>query len=281
MTSAILIAEHPFFRPTIHVSPSARPSISRIPLETPKEGEKSYPFPLWSGLLTSKHRQAIGTSIWMFLWCIDRVTTESDGWGIVLGGAPVKDEIIRKCFDVNKDTVHADRERLIRGKYIAVKRTPYGFQYRVRNSRKFGVWGKKRIRENPESLPRESEQTRIPDSEETPLTKKTMQLDHAVKQQPATLPQQKDLVWGFLGIEPCGPHRFRALLENCWNSRNGELPSKVIGRAIDAWEVAEGQLPRRCPMLFEALDKLRKRESAKPANKKPRVPIGDQMIPKR
>jgi hypothetical protein len=217
----------------------------------------------------------------MFLWCIDRVTTESDGWGIVLGGAPVKDEVIRKCFDVNKDTVHADRERLVKGKYIAVKRTPYGFQYRVRNSRKFGIWPKKRIREGSESLQRESENTSIPDSEETPLTKKTMQLDHAVKQQPAALPQKEDLVWGFLKIYPCGPPKFRSLLESFWNTRNGDLPSDVIGGAINAWETAEGDKPPRCAPLFRALSELRKRESGAPVNKQPKLPTFQQMVPAR
>jgi hypothetical protein len=150
---------------------------------------KSYPFPVWSGLLTQKHRMAMGVAIWTFLWFLDRVTAEKDGWGIVLGRKPVKDREIAQCLGVHENSVRTDRKKLLKGQYIECKRTPYGFVYRVRNSRKFGIWGKKRITESCDSRVTEncqshrgdSQKAITPDSQETVETKKTMQLDHAVR----------------------------------------------------------------------------------------------------
>ena len=55
---------------------------------------KSYPFPVWSGLL--EHRAKMGPAIWEFLWCLDKITTETDGVGWVLGKQPVKAARIAK-----------------------------------------------------------------------------------------------------------------------------------------------------------------------------------------
>jgi hypothetical protein len=76
----------------------------------------------------------------------------------------------------------------------------------------------------------------------------------------AVLPPQKDSVWSFLGIQPCGPLSFRFLLESRWASRNGDRPSVVIGETVNAWEAAEGEKLRRAPQLFRTLSELRQRE---------------------
>jgi hypothetical protein len=88
-------------------------------------------------------------------------------------------------------------------------------------------------------------------------------------------------VWGFLGIDPCGPPAFRDFLEGCWSSRKGDPPPIVIGRALDAWEDTEGSKPPRCAPLFKKLAELRKAESTNHTPKKPRIPTGDEMIPQR
>lgn len=153
---------------------------------------KSYPFPVWSGLLARKHHVAMGVAIWTFLWLLDRVTADVEGWGTVLGGRPVKDREIAQNFGVHQNSVRADRKKLLAGKYIEGKRTPYGFVYRIRNSRKFGIWRKRRVTENCDSRvtencqseKRDSLKSVTPESQKNVETKKTMQLDHAAKQKP-------------------------------------------------------------------------------------------------
>ena len=158
--------------------PELRPDIAEISVD------KSYPFPVWSGILTRRHRAAIGISVWTFLWFLDRVTAEKYGWGIVLGGKPVKDREIARCLGVHENSVRRDRRALLSGRYIECTRTPYGFTYRVRNSRKFGVWGKKRVTRSCDSEERESQEVVTPESQEVVNVDQTMQLDHAVTPTP-------------------------------------------------------------------------------------------------
>jgi hypothetical protein len=245
--------------------------------------ERSYPIPLWSGLIRAKHRRAIGTAVWTFLWCLDRVTADVDGWGIILGGKPVKDTEIGSQLGIHPNTVSADREKLLKGGYISAKRTPYGFVYRVRNSRKFGVWGKKRSTTSCGSDPQPSVD---PDPQDPVETKKTMQLDHAVDvaaNSKSLPPSPEDSVWTYLRIGPCGPIPFQELLEFGWKSRNGGPYSRLIGETIDAWEAAEGQKLRQCPDLFRALSKLRRQEQTQPLQaekKSPRIPTVADCRPK-
>ncbi len=70
-------------------------------------------------------------------------------------------------------------------------------------------------------------------------------------------------VWTFLEIEPCGHPSFRALLESCWASRNGEPPSAVIGRCLDGWRdsnAGDETWKRGLAPLFRALNSLRHSE---------------------
>jgi hypothetical protein len=114
-------------------------------------GEKSYPLPLWNGILD--HCEKIGPALWEFVWLLDKITLEKDGKGIVLGGAPVKIERIARDLRRSDHTVRRNLDRLQAGKYIERTRTPYGLTIRVRNSRKFGIWSKKEIVTSGRSLP--------------------------------------------------------------------------------------------------------------------------------
>jgi hypothetical protein len=44
----------------------------------------SHPMPLWSGIM--EHCGRIGSALWEFVWCLDKITEDRDGIGIVLGG---------------------------------------------------------------------------------------------------------------------------------------------------------------------------------------------------
>lgn len=276
-TVPIVSGDSRFLRP----AEPLRPKLIRTSAKPLPAG--SYPFPLWSGLITAKHREAIGLAIWTFLWFLDRVTADVEGWGIILGGKPVKDTEIGSQLGIHRNAVSADRKKLLKGHYISAKRTPYGFVYRVRNSRKFGVWGKKRC---TTSCASDAQDPVHPDARKPVQTKKTMQLDHAVdaagpNKNPLLSPE--DSVWTFLRIRPCGPVPFQELLESGWKSRNGGPYSRLIGETIDAWEALEGRKLCHCPTLFRALSDLRRQEQAQPlqAQKKPpRIPTPSDCRPK-
>lgn len=88
-----------------------------------------------NGLLTPQHRERMGTAVWEFMWCLDKVTrVDSQGMGWVLGGKPVKlSEIGLGTAD---DTVSRNLNKLNDEGYIKLIRTPYGLSIRVYKAKK-------------------------------------------------------------------------------------------------------------------------------------------------
>jgi hypothetical protein len=257
-----------FLRPALHVLPSGRsaewtdaqteqPSNSKGHDQAPPaEGRidtcdaKSYPFPVWSGLLTRKHWARIGNTLWVFLWLLDRTTLERDGWGIVLGGRPVRDEEIATCFGFHRNKTANHRRTLLRSRYIEATRTPYGFVYRVRNSRKFGIWGKKRSTEIDDSLPRDPPKPVTPDPPKPVETKKTMQLDHPVEAEETAAANPSIEPWKAIHVEmPIGNQDFQKSWKFFFAHRNGTPLSETMERCIQAWQQKRHKVP---PPFFEA-----------------------------
>lgn len=152
-------------------------------------GRQSYPIVLWSGLL--EHRDRMGSAIWEFVWCLDRITREENGVGFVNGGAPVRAKQIARDFKtrggktVDEDTVRVNLKRLKRKGYLRLRRTPYGQVIEVMKSLKFGIWAPcKRTTKKPDSLAGESSKTPTPESGKTPETKKTQQTTRSKKKNP-------------------------------------------------------------------------------------------------
>lgn len=88
-------------------------------------------------LLEPKHHKAMGQSIWLYLWCLDKMTSiKEDGVGIVLGGKPIK------LGEINQDLSLSDRtytryiEKLQESGYITAIRTPYGYSIKVTKAKK-------------------------------------------------------------------------------------------------------------------------------------------------
>jgi hypothetical protein len=100
---------------------------------------QSRPIPVWNGILD--HRERIGGAIWEFLWCLDKVSVEKDGVGMVLKGTPVKlEKIVAGIPGSDYETVRLHMITLEEHKYIRRRRTPYGFVIEVLNSKKFNIW---------------------------------------------------------------------------------------------------------------------------------------------
>jgi hypothetical protein len=103
------------------------------------DGGPSFPIPVWNGIFD--HRQKIGSAVWVFLWCIDRITLEEAGVGFVLNGAAVTAGRIARELHDSERTVRRHLKILSKQGYIALNRNPYGVAISVANSCKFGIWG--------------------------------------------------------------------------------------------------------------------------------------------
>ena len=80
--------------------------------------QPSHPLPVWNGIL--EHMPKMGMSIWLYLWCLDRITHEQDGIGRVLGGAPVKIEKIAEELGRSPRALRRDFKRL-RSRYLHLR----------------------------------------------------------------------------------------------------------------------------------------------------------------
>jgi len=119
---------------------------------------KSYPIPVWSGLL--EHRKRMGSAIWEFIWCLDKITREHNEEngrmvGVILGGKPVKAEEIARDLKESAKTVERHLRRLVKNHYLLARRTPYGLVLSVTNSQKFGIWS--RDKRSDKNVPSENE----------------------------------------------------------------------------------------------------------------------------
>ncbi|MEN6370915.1 MAG: helix-turn-helix domain-containing protein [Armatimonadota bacterium] len=104
-----------------------------------KDCTDSYPFTVWSGLLTPEHVHNIGPASWVYMWCIDRITKEEDGLGIVLGGKPVTYEDISRDLGIPVPTVRKHVSRLKAYGYLEIIRTQSAIKIFVTKSKKFKV----------------------------------------------------------------------------------------------------------------------------------------------
>lgn len=129
---------------------------------------RSYPFPIYSGVLEPEHYQKIGSAIWLFLWCVSSTTAEveRDGitWGIVLGNKPLKRKELAEPFNVSERTIQRWLDDLEKHEYIKVTRAPYGFILTVKNSKKFT---NKRVDKNVQP---ETEETKMSSPEWTDVS---------------------------------------------------------------------------------------------------------------
>lgn len=87
-----------------------------------------------NGLLEDDHHEKMGSSVWLFMWFIDKVTKiDNRGFGLVLGGKPINfDEIT----NIKRRTAQRYLARLKKEGYIEVKRTMRGVIVKVVKAKK-------------------------------------------------------------------------------------------------------------------------------------------------
>ncbi len=112
-------------------------------MTTATSPEKTYVIPISNGILTAKHRKRIGPAVWLFLWLIDKCTSERPGEGgglegMVLGGKPLTVEYISEQTSQSKRSVRYHLRRLEEHGYIRrLLRPGLASGYAVVKSKKF------------------------------------------------------------------------------------------------------------------------------------------------
>ena len=223
--------------------------------------KESHPLPIWNGIF--EHYDRIGAALWEFLWCIDAITREKDGIGLVFGGSPVKLKRIVADLKADKETVRRHLKKLVDENYIRVRRTPYGQIIEVLNSKKFEIW-KREKPQNAVSLPQEKlihEPVKLKFEPEKP--------QNAVSKEDAAVTQHKDAAstaaapgaenpWKVIGSDlPMGSPKFQKLYEHYAATRNGNTLSEVMERTIQAANGRDVKVP---PPFFEAKREVERRE---------------------
>ena len=207
-----------------------------------KYGEKnSHPIPLWNGVFD--HYDRIGDALWEFAWCIDRVTEEHDGVGIVLGGTPVKiPTIVSDLKGSRRETVRRHMDALESESYIRRRRTPYGHVIEVLNSRKFGIWRKEKPQNDvfpPANKPIYGCQKPIRGCQKPKID--TNKEDSAVTQQYSAVRAASEF-WGSVGINPASlPRPFRKTCEELLATKNRQPLGEFMGVCMDAWKAFGGK----------------------------------------
>lgn len=234
--------------------------------------KNSHPIPLWNGVF--EHYDRIGGALWEFAWCIDRVTKERDGVGLVLGGSPVKlRHILDDLNGSRKETVRRHLDDLEVKNYIRRRRTPYGYVIEVLNSRKFGIWRK------------EKPQNAVSLGEEKPILEREKPIGGSEKhvfvvyKEDAAVTQQKDAaggataapsVWKQIGSGlPMGGVRFQKIVEH-YLAMRGENPlSDAMERAIQQANKVGVKVP---PPFFDAKRLVEQRKTGELAGPVAAIP---------
>jgi hypothetical protein len=98
---------------------------------------KGFYIEITNNLLEPKHREAMGESVWFYMWLLDKMTSvDENGIGKVLGGRPIKLEEVIEDLGVSQRTYSRYCSRLKRGGYIKTRRTPYGMVIFVNKAKK-------------------------------------------------------------------------------------------------------------------------------------------------
>lgn len=93
---------------------------------------KGFGIEIKNDLLEPKHIRNMGSSVWLYMWLLDKITsTTEDGIGRVLGGKPVKYNDVKKELGISQDTYTKWIKKLLKYPYIHTTRTPYGISFFV------------------------------------------------------------------------------------------------------------------------------------------------------
>jgi len=214
-------------------------------------------------------------ALWEYVWCLDKITVEREGVGVVLGGAPIKAAKMAADLGSAARTVRENLQRLERQGYIRRRRTPFGCGIEVLNSLKFGVWKRRPVmaenfRSDGGNLPLLAAEKRT--YKEDAAGRKTAV--EAAEAAGSNIPIKP--CWKAMGVRPCGPEPFRRLVETRWAERNGQSLAEFMGQVLDAWDLIRGRRKRPRPFC-QTLRRIR--EQACPVEDFPELEVVPLEVP--
>lgn len=90
-----------------------------------------------NNLLEPKHRKAMGTAVWEFMWCLDKITLiDSNNIGWVLGRKPTKLREIEKDIGITQPKISKNLSKLQKAGYLVLIHAPYGIVIGVNKAKK-------------------------------------------------------------------------------------------------------------------------------------------------
>jgi len=90
-----------------------------------------------NNLLDPKHRKRMGTAVWEFMWCLDKITKIDEnqiGW--VCGGNPINLKDIQKEIGITESKISRNLHKLEKEGYIEIINAPYGIIIKVAKAKK-------------------------------------------------------------------------------------------------------------------------------------------------
>lgn len=90
-----------------------------------------------NNLLEAKHIEAMGESVWLYMWFLDKMTSVNEnGLGKVLGGKPITHAMVAIDLGIDERRYQRWIKRLRESSYIKTLRTPYGLSITVLKAEK-------------------------------------------------------------------------------------------------------------------------------------------------
>jgi len=84
-----------------------------------------------------------GSSVWLFLWLIDKTTSENGGTGKVLGGRPITLNEIADALEISRPTAKRHLHKLAKAGYLKLSYVRIGIAITINKSKKFWKRGVK------------------------------------------------------------------------------------------------------------------------------------------
>lgn len=126
-----------------------------------------------NGLLEGEHQKKMGSAVWQFMWCLDKITSINEkGEGKVLGGKPIK---LSELSGSSDRTNSRNLNKLARLGYIKLVHTPYGISIKVYKAKK--IFQK---RSDKSGVPKRSDKSGVP-LVKSGVPNKIIQLDNTTK----------------------------------------------------------------------------------------------------
>ena len=98
---------------------------------------KGFYIEITNNLLDPKHRKSMGTAVWEYMWCLDKITLVDEkkvGW--VFGRKPVKLIEIKKEIGIAESNISKNLNKLMKSGYLTLIHTPYGISIGVTKAKK-------------------------------------------------------------------------------------------------------------------------------------------------